>query len=78
MFPGLFIHYVMFLFCRNVVLQVTRRCFSCLQPVWKYLNQMNLSTYGETNIREERLETGYFHRIKINAEMPNLQTGRIY
>lgn len=78
MFPGLFIHSIMFLFCGNVVLQVTRRCFSCLQPVWKYLNQINLIMYGETNIREEWLGTDYFYSMKINAEMPNLQTGRIY
>lgn len=78
MFPGLFIHYIMFLFCRNMVLQVTKSCFSCLQPVWKSLNQMNLSMYGETNIREERLRTGSSHRMKINAEMPNLQLGKIY
>lgn len=34
--------------------------------------------YGETNIREEKPGTGYFHRMKINPEMPNLQTGKIY
>lgn len=77
-FPGLFVHNIMFLLCGNVVPQVTRSCFPCLQPVWKYLNQINLSMFGETNIREERLGTGYFHRRKIDAEMPNLQTGKIY